>query len=386
MESLRGIFPQSMPPPKRDFLKENVMKIKQIQRMRRPAKEKSEYTNKFSKPVGGNLMVVRPRLCENANPAHRSSTNLALSSSKAPMTNLRKSLSTLSIHSREFGTQTVDPEADEFFLKDTIIRYPSASTVRSSTGQPPTCSRGHAMEVPEERSSRYKSHFSDRRDEYSEKMERHISNLSEYLDKGSISKRQGSKKPTSILKSSSSLQKLNKNSINESQQRDDRSIRVGSAHRNLKLDSIELYDDEQNGFEEEEALENNKELESSRRKEKGGGDCEVDAKKQQQQKAAAEDPDCPDGHVPLSDDDRLEALKLAKKRKFIFHEIVAVDIKFLILLTGFKDFVDELNRLPMTCETLRVRNRKIEIEKELRSLEINIRVFSRPKVYVKLTE
>lgn len=56
------------------------------------------------------------------------------------------------------------------------------------------------------------------------------------------------------------------------------------------------------------------------------------------------------------------------------------------LFVGFKDFVDELNRLPMTSETLRVRNRKIEIEKELRSLELNIRVFSRPKVYVKLTD
>ena len=46
--------------------------------------------------------------------------------------------------------------------------------------------------------------------------------------------------------------------------------------------------------------------------------------------------------------------------------------------------VDELNRLPMTAETLRVRNRKIEIEKELRKLDTNIRTFSRKKVYVKL--
>lgn len=38
----------------------------------------------------------------------------------------------------------------------------------------------------------------------------------------------------------------------------------------------------------------------------------------------------------------------------------------------------------MTAETLRVRNRKIEIEKELRALETNMRVFSRIKVYVKL--
>lgn len=51
---------------------------------------------------------------------------------------------------------------------------------------------------------------------------------------------------------------------------------------------------------------------------------------------------------------------------------------------GFKELVDDLNKLPMTQETLRVRNRKIAIEKELRGLEINIRVFNRKKVYVKL--
>lgn len=40
----------------------------------------------------------------------------------------------------------------------------------------------------------------------------------------------------------------------------------------------------------------------------------------------------------------------------------------------------------MTAETLRVRNRKILIEKELRELEKNIRIFSRTKVYVKLLD
>lgn len=55
-----------------------------------------------------------------------------------------------------------------------------------------------------------------------------------------------------------------------------------------------------------------------------------------------------------------------------------------VYFPGFKLLVDELNRLPMTAETLRVRNRKILIEKELRELEKNIRIFSRTKVYVKL--
>lgn len=37
----------------------------------------------------------------------------------------------------------------------------------------------------------------------------------------------------------------------------------------------------------------------------------------------------------------------------------------------------------MTSKTLRVRNREIEIEKELRQLDDTIQIFSRAKVYVK---
>lgn len=400
MESLRGIFPQYQPPPKRDFLKENVLRIKNMQRLSKPSKNKSEYSNKYS--TAAKQGVPRPRrysVCENPVPLQRSShSNLALCSTKAPITNLRKSLSTMSIGSREFGTQTVDPEEDEYFLKDTIIRYPSASTIRSVSAHQmqqtsSTCSRGHQMEPEQEaaRPSRYKSHFSDRRDEHCDKMERHISNLKEYLDKGTINKQQheSGKKPTSILKSSS-LQKLNKNSINESQQREDRGSRVASAsQRSARIETVEISDDDNESQDEEEIIENKKELEASQRKERGGGDTAIDVKKQQQIKAAASDPECPDGHVPLSEDDRLDALKLAKKRKLesprssplkAFYVSNFINFYF----SGFKILVDELNRLPMTCETLRVRNRKIEIEKELRSLEINIRVFSRPKVYVKL--
>lgn len=44
--------------------------------------------------------------------------------------------------------------------------------------------------------------------------------------------------------------------------------------------------------------------------------------------------------------------------------------------------VQELNRMPMTTETLRLRRRKVEIEKELTQIELDIRTFSKPKVYV----
>ncbi|KAM8712116.1 hypothetical protein ACLKA7_012612 [Drosophila subpalustris] len=77
----------------------------------------------------------------------------------------------------------------------------------------------------------------------------------------------------------------------------------------------------------------------------------------------ARDPDCPRGHVLLSEPDRLTALAAAKKR--------------------FDVLINELNHMPMTAETLRIRLRKAEIEKELRTAEDEIRIYSKAKVYVK---
>lgn len=42
--------------------------------------------------------------------------------------------------------------------------------------------------------------------------------------------------------------------------------------------------------------------------------------------------------------------------------------------------------MPLTSQTLRTRNRQIEIEKELRQLDHTIQIFSRSKVYVKNEE
>lgn len=297
METLKGIFPQSQPPAKRDFLKENVMRIKNMQRMRKLPTKETEYSRYNKK--------VRPRkmsLCENNMPSTcRSSNSLSLCSTKAPLNNLRKSVSSMSIQgskAREFGTQTVDTE-DDFFLKDSIIRYPSASTTRSSsTVRPPTstltaqtCSRGHQMEPEEfQHRPRFRSHFHERKDEHCDKMERHLSNLSEFLDRGSISR----KNPTSILKNSTSSSSLKstKNLINESQRKE-------------VVENIVISDDDVD----DDLLKEKRELSE---KEKGSGDS-----REQQIKAAAEDPDCPEGHVLLSENERLESLKLAKKRKKI---------------------------------------------------------------------
>ncbi|XP_014598187.1 PREDICTED: uncharacterized protein LOC106783808 isoform X2 [Polistes canadensis] len=83
--------------------------------------------------------------------------------------------------------------------------------------------------------------------------------------------------------------------------------------------------------------------------------------KEEEAKAAAFHPDCPEGHVPLPDHERQETLRVLKK-----------------------NYVNELNMMPIKTDTLRAQRRKMEIEKQLNKLEEGIKVFSRPKVYVKI--
>ncbi|XP_017049955.1 uncharacterized protein LOC108094034 [Drosophila ficusphila] len=111
---------------------------------------------------------------------------------------------------------------------------------------------------------------------------------------------------------------------------------------------------------------------SKRREHKLGSRDEVRLprylEKQKREKAVAkqladsQDPDCPRGHVLLSDQDRLTHLTNAQKR--------------------YDLLVNELNHMPMTAQTLRVRNRKAEIDKELTNVEEDIRIYSKAKVFV----
>lgn len=59
---------------------------------------------------------------------------------------------------------------------------------------------------------------------------------------------------------------------------------------------------------------------------------------------------------------------------------------FDIHIPGFAELVNELNKMPVKTDTLRMRNRKMELEKQLAKLEEGIKVFSRPKVFVKIGE
>lgn len=90
----------------------------------------------------------------------------------------------------------------------------------------------------------------------------------------------------------------------------------------------------------------------------------------------------------MPDCERKETLQMLKKS--MWFKICLFNIKLFkiiqtnTIITDYQDYVTELNMMPIKVDTLRAQRRKIEIEKQLNKLEEGIKVFSRPKVYVKM--
>lgn len=80
--------------------------------------------------------------------------------------------------------------------------------------------------------------------------------------------------------------------------------------------------------------------------------------------AAIPDPDCPPGHRLLSQEDRLEGLEARRERH--------------------KEVIMQVNRLPVSSDTRRVRMRREELEAELGTLDAEITVYTRNKVFVNI--
>ena len=70
------------------------------------------------------------------------------------------------------------------------------------------------------------------------------------------------------------------------------------------------------------------------------------------------------GHRKLPDGDRREILGQMNER--------------------YKHLLQQANSFPVRADTLRVRQMKADIEKEMANLEENIRTYERPKVFVKI--
>lgn len=67
---------------------------------------------------------------------------------------------------------------------------------------------------------------------------------------------------------------------------------------------------------------------------------------------------------------------------FTFNDvIISINNTFV---SGYADRVQELNSLPVRSDTLKMKKRKMEIEEELKKIDEGIKVFQRPKVFVKI--
>jgi hypothetical protein len=85
------------------------------------------------------------------------------------------------------------------------------------------------------------------------------------------------------------------------------------------------------------------------------------------------------GLVLLPDDERKEYLRVARESKT--HKFFCALKKFFFL--DYAALIKELNSMPVSNDTLKKRKRKIEIEDELRRLDEVIKIFQKPKVFVK---
>ncbi|NWI85367.1 ENKD1 protein, partial [Pitta sordida] len=76
------------------------------------------------------------------------------------------------------------------------------------------------------------------------------------------------------------------------------------------------------------------------------------------------DPDTPPGHTMMPEDQRLETLSNLKQSQ--------------------EQLIKDLILLPLRGDSLRIQNRRVELERKLSQIEEAIKIFSRPKVFIKL--
>jgi hypothetical protein len=62
------------------------------------------------------------------------------------------------------------------------------------------------------------------------------------------------------------------------------------------------------------------------------------------------------------------------------------ELFFLFFFTDYEMLIAELNRIPITVDTMRVKTHRAELERQLTRLETAMKTFSRPKVWVKVDD
>ncbi|XP_031630015.1 uncharacterized protein LOC116345099 isoform X2 [Contarinia nasturtii] len=327
MQSLRGIFPRPKEPPKRDFIKENVKNLKLMQRRNHNPNQVSD-TGDFEKKQRKIRSTSHSRLRLSSS---NSVKNIAaLSKSIENISNHGEKIRPLSVQSRDAYSQTESVD-DELFLKDVIIRLPSASISKNKTNKSEItseyeCTRQHVD---------------------SEDQGDHVEKYQENVDGGETEE---------VLIQFDEQNKTKNSAARETLATEiDRPIHQFSTRCEHSLQIC--------------ANDNSKPVvPSSYRK----GEIpkylkEMKFREEERSRLMSlVDVNCPPGHTVLTESERLESLNIAQKK--------------------YQDLIDELNHMSLTSKTLRIRNRQIEIEKELRQLDNSIQIFSRSKVYVKIED
>lgn len=69
--------------------------------------------------------------------------------------------------------------------------------------------------------------------------------------------------------------------------------------------------------------------------------------------------------------------------RYLMHLVLFI---FLQLFTDHKEMIEEYNSLPVSKDTLRIRQKKEDIERKLIKVEEGIRILSKAKVFVRTEE
>jgi len=90
------------------------------------------------------------------------------------------------------------------------------------------------------------------------------------------------------------------------------------------------------------------------------------ARKEEERLQSLPDPDCPIGHIVMPENERLGTLSQLQKSQ--------------------DEMIVELNSLPFSRDSLRIRQKREDIEKQLNKIEEGIAILSKPKVFVRVNE
>ncbi|PRD20841.1 UNVERIFIED_CONTAM: Enkd1 [Trichonephila clavipes] len=107
-----------------------------------------------------------------------------------------------------------------------------------------------------------------------------------------------------------------------------------------------------------------------------------------------EEASIPQGYTLLPDEERIETLELLKKSDYPFikfYIIIYIIYNYIFKQIPFKsekqtyqeEIIQSLAALPVRNDTVRLRNYKEELERQLAKVEEGIKIFSRPKVLIK---